>query len=180
MRIMRPHPSRTVTAEAGPPSQQPGGPPAGSPPRPPRRRRLAVALLAAGITAAAAAAVVSEVVSEVVAGGMSGERAEVPGGLLASSGGSASGSLTHADAEAEPREPTPEQRARFLARIGAIAPWLASEEVRTLNRARATCDDIQRGDPDDQLVSDAQERFTDVTAGQAAEIVEAVRSWCAP
>lgn len=189
MRIMPPRPSRAVTAEAGPPPRQPAHPPPWQPADPqagsPRRRRLTVALLTAGITVAATAAVAAEL----MAGGVSGGRADVPGGLLASSGGTVAGSLAHADAEAEPREPTPGQRARFLARIGAIAPWLASEEDRTLTRARATCDDIRRGDQGDQLVSgdqedrlvsDAQERFTDVTAGQAAAIVEAVRSWCAP
>ncbi|MFI7440207.1 hypothetical protein [Nonomuraea indica] len=198
---MPPRPSRAVTAEAGPPPRQPADPQAWQPADPqagsPRRRRLTVALLTAGITVAATAAVAAEL----MAGGVSGGRADVPGGLLASSGGTVAGSLARADAEAEPREPTPGQRARFLARIGAIAPWLASEEDRTLTRARATCDDIRRGDQGDQLVSgdqddqddrlvsgdqedrlvsDAQERFTDVTAGQAAAIVEAVRSWCAP
>ncbi|WP_162795272.1 DUF732 domain-containing protein, partial [Nonomuraea lactucae] len=79
-------------------------------------------------------------------------------------------------------EPIPagERRSRFLARLGAIAPWLAEEERRTLSRARATCRDIVAGNPGGQLVSDAQERFTDVTYEQAAEIVEAVREWCVP
>ncbi|MBB6349303.1 hypothetical protein FHU36_005848 [Nonomuraea muscovyensis] len=161
---MRLHRYRPRTAEPGPPEV------------PPRRRGLmTAALVTAGIAAAVA--------------GAAGVAGRVPGDVLSSSGGSVSGSvgesvggvpgsLTHGEARAEP--PAPGQRVEFLARLGLIAPWLAAEKDRSLIRARATCDDIRRGRPDGQLVSDAQERFTDVTAGQAAEIVEAVRRWCAP
>ncbi|MEU8105370.1 DUF732 domain-containing protein [Nonomuraea muscovyensis] len=157
---MRLHRYRPRTAEPGPPEG------------PPRRRGLmTAALVTAGIAAAVA--------------GAAGVAGRVPGDVLSSSGGSVGGSvggvpgsLTHGETRAEP--PAPGQRVEFLARLGLIAPWLAAEKDRSLIRARATCDDIRRGRPDGQLVSDAQERFTDVTAGQAAEIVEAVRRWCAP
>ncbi|MFG3442055.1 hypothetical protein ACGF0J_32835 [Nonomuraea sp. NPDC047897] len=172
---MSPRPSHSVTAERGPSSPRPPGPPGGPAPGSPRRRRLAVALVTAGFTAAVGTVVVAS-------GGPIGGAADVPGHLLASSGGSVTGSPggspAHGDDEAGSREPRPEQQARFLTRLGAIAPWLASEADRSLSRARATCDDIRRGVPDGRLVSDAQERFTDVAAGQAAEIVQAVRDWC--
>ncbi|NUW30901.1 DUF732 domain-containing protein [Nonomuraea sp. SMC257] len=78
------------------------------------------------------------------------------------------------------RQPSPDpgQRAAFLHRLEGIAPWLAPEEGAAMSRARATCRDILRGESPGRLVSDAQERFTDVTRQQAAEIVEAVREWC--
>ncbi|NUW42808.1 DUF732 domain-containing protein [Nonomuraea rhodomycinica] len=78
------------------------------------------------------------------------------------------------------RQPSPDagQRTAFLHRLEGIAPWLAPEEGAALSRARATCRDIRQGKPPGELVSDAQERFTDVTRRQAAEIVEAVQEWC--
>ncbi|MDR8410970.1 DUF732 domain-containing protein [Nonomuraea sp. 3-1Str] len=68
----------------------------------------------------------------------------------------------------------------YLHRLERIAPWLAPEEGAALSRARATCRDILDGKPGEELVSDAQERFTDVTREQAAEIVDAVKEWCLP
>ncbi|WP_336205191.1 DUF732 domain-containing protein [Nonomuraea sp. LPB2021202275-12-8] len=76
--------------------------------------------------------------------------------------------------------PTREQRSAYLARLTGIAPWLVAEEGRSVPRARGTCSDIVRGRPDTEVIQNAQERFTDVTAGEAARIVQAVRRWCAP
>jgi hypothetical protein len=143
------------------------------PPQPrPTMRRPAV--VAAVLVAAASVAVVSLV----------SVAARVPDELRTSSGGSAAGSLAGNGAGAvgggQAPQPTAEQQARFLARLDAVAPWLVPQERRRLTRARATCADIRRGEPTGRLVSDAQERFTDVSADQAAEIVEAVKEWCAP
>ncbi|MEU8245057.1 DUF732 domain-containing protein [Nonomuraea sp. NPDC048916] len=76
-------------------------------------------------------------------------------------------------------DPSGEQRSEFLARLDGIAPWLVAEEERTFTRARATCLEIVQGQPETQVVSNAQERFTDVTRHQAGQIVIAVRAWCA-
>ncbi|MEV0593573.1 DUF732 domain-containing protein [Nonomuraea cavernae] len=76
-------------------------------------------------------------------------------------------------------DPNEEQWSEFLARLDGIAPWLVAEEPRTLTRARATCLEIVQGVPETELVSNVQERFTDVTRHQAGQIVTAVRAWCA-
>ncbi|MEV0201835.1 DUF732 domain-containing protein [Nonomuraea sp. NPDC050691] len=88
--------------------------------------------------------------------------------------------LAAGDGSGPMREPSPGpgQRAAFLDRLEDIAPWLVPEEGTAMSRARATCLDIRRGKPGRELVSDAQERFTDVTRQQAADIVEAVQEWC--
>ncbi|MCA2187683.1 DUF732 domain-containing protein [Nonomuraea cavernae] len=76
-------------------------------------------------------------------------------------------------------DPSGEQWSEFLARLDGIAPWLVAEEPRTLTRARATCLELVQGVPETEVVSNAQERFTDVTRHQAGQIVTAVRAWCA-
>ncbi|GAA2316052.1 hypothetical protein GCM10010149_80140 [Nonomuraea roseoviolacea subsp. roseoviolacea] len=87
---------------------------------------------------------------------------------------------TGEDGPGPPPQPSPDpgRRAAFLHRLEGIAPWLVPEEGTAMRRSRATCRDIRQGKSPDELVSDAQERFTDVTRQQAGEIVEAVREWC--
>ncbi|MEV0145724.1 MULTISPECIES: DUF732 domain-containing protein [unclassified Nonomuraea] len=130
-----------------------------------RRTRV---LAVAGTALVAGVSVVLVVTSLVTAGG--------PASLPPGNAGHAA-LLPPAGGELPPGLGAEPDRA-FLRRLERIAPWLAPEEDAALSRARATCRDIVAGKPGEELVSDAQERFTDVTREQAARIVEAVREWC--